>query len=310
MTIKFSLLFSLLLAASTVIANTTIPFQLIGKLIIIELEINGKSGNYILDTGTSDIVLNSQYFSVQGATKMGEAIGISGQPIVVYRHIVNLQIADHHWKKVQAKVLPLAHLSDLKGLPIMGLIGSYIFLDYQLVLDFEQRQLTMIKVAGKEKELPYVDPRPADVLLPFKWKTVMPTIEIFVGGYRLDFGLDTGAEVNILSADHAKTLGDQLVTSHNKNLTGVHHRARLVKSVILKDLVLGQFFCPNLNVVLMPMQKFNFDGNGKPIDGVIGSDFLLHFKAAINFKTRTIALWHRNGQRELIFARDSITDKE
>ena len=68
---KYIALFWFLAIAYTTEARTVIPFQLIGKLIVIKVVINEQPGNYILDTGTSDLVLNREFHHQTGTGKTG-----------------------------------------------------------------------------------------------------------------------------------------------------------------------------------------------------------------------------------------------
>ena len=79
-------------------------------------------------------------------------IDSKGKSINYDEAIVDLQIGNEYWKNTRSVILPLHHLSRLKDMPIMGLIGTFVFLHYQLIFDFEQQEITLIKVAGQKQE--------------------------------------------------------------------------------------------------------------------------------------------------------------
>lgn len=52
-----------------------IPFKLAGHLIVIQAEVAGQSGNFILDTGSSKLILNARHYS--GGQAAPNTVGIS-----------------------------------------------------------------------------------------------------------------------------------------------------------------------------------------------------------------------------------------
>lgn len=62
-----------------------IPLVQAGKLLLIEAEVDGQRGNFILDTGAPYLVLNTTYFRNSIRIDTLEASGINGLPCDVCR---------------------------------------------------------------------------------------------------------------------------------------------------------------------------------------------------------------------------------
>ncbi len=300
---KIILMCGLSLLTFRVKGSTVLPFQLVGKLIVIQAVVNDQMGNYILDTGTSNLVLNNQYHDPVFAGRKRKALGISGRPVKMVESFVDLQIGELKWRSLTAEVMSLEHLSRAKNLPIMGLIGTYVFRNYQLIIDFDNREILLTKVAGKHKEAPIDPGQPANVLLPIRTKAGIPVIEMQIEGVSLDFGLDTGSEVNIMDAKYLKPLKGGFSPGRAVKMLDVFQHPQLVNTGFLKNVIIDQFYCSNLKIAILPLKKFNLNTSGQSLNGLLSSDFIAHFKTSINFPAGRVKLWYRSGIEKLIYAK-------
>ena len=120
-------------------ATTPIPFQLAGNMIVVEASLDGIYGNFIIDTGSPDVVLNSAYFKgFPDAFNNTEVTDIHGQVRTVLLYdIREFTIKDIRLPNARALVLDLKVLEALRGLPLLGIIGravricSFDFLIYK-----------------------------------------------------------------------------------------------------------------------------------------------------------------------------------
>lgn len=70
-----------------------IPFQMAGKLILIQAEVGGVTGNFIVDTGTSHLVLNAKYFSGPKIEKVFN--GVNGETNKLEADYFDVKIGDY-----------------------------------------------------------------------------------------------------------------------------------------------------------------------------------------------------------------------
>lgn len=102
--------------------------------------------------------------------------------------------------------------------------------------------------------------------------------------------VDTGAEVSVLSAAAANNLGLESRPSASRiiDASGDHASARAAtfKNVFFEQLVLTDF---EVAVIPLPVVRQNFkDRNGRPVDGIIGMDFLENTAALFDAGSRLI----------------------
>ena len=53
----------------------------------------------------------------------------------------------------------------------------------------------------------------------------------------------------------------------------------------------------------MNIEKFNLLTAGQRVDGIFGTNFILHFKTAINFKKQIIELWYKPSAEKTILTK-------
>lgn len=293
-----ALLWALLLGSLSLKAHT-IPFQLIDKSIVFEATVDGTRGLFILDTGSSHLILDEQY--VQGRPTEEKMRGITGREIDLGRISVNLTMGNLELKGTEALTLPLAHLSRRKGVPIMGLMGIQPLWNYELTIDFDRSVLELTTTDKKGNEDRFAN-KP-DASFGFSWKGGIPVIEMGVGEKSVHFGFDTGATINVLDSRIAGELTGLLnaESEERSRLTGVAGGNQTVPVGQLQQVIIEKYRCPEINVAILPLAGLKGRvAKMKSLDGLLGYDFMRHFSTTINFKRRTIHLDHREGSTSLL----------
>ncbi|MCB0634639.1 MAG: hypothetical protein KDD15_33135, partial [Lewinella sp.] len=249
------------------------------------------SGYFILDTGTPYLVLNNHYFKGQPTGK--KVIGLIGQEVDIYKKEVDLSMGNLKWFRVEATLLPLNHLSQAKGVTIMGLIGASVLKTYELVIDLDNRKLELVKankasVAERYGETP-------DAAFKFIWRGGIPVIKTMVGDETLLFGFDTGAGVNAIDKKKSEQLADHLTINGEARVVGIGQGNQSMPSGSIHNVIIENYYCPEMRVVLAQMARFRgFDNELNIVDGFFGYEFLKHFRTVVNFKKGTISLYHRD----------------
>ncbi|NNC89964.1 MAG: clan AA aspartic protease [Akkermansiaceae bacterium] len=95
-------------------------------------------------------------------------------------------------------------------------------------------------------------------------------------GRRLTWVVDTGAEVSVLAEESAKALGIATARSASRIIDASGDRAEVriayLRNVVFNRLVVSEF---QVAVTSLGAVRDNFrDRNGRPIDGIVGMDFL------------------------------------
>lgn len=279
------------LLVSTKMEADSIPFKLVRKSILVEATVNNVSGYFILDTGTPSLVLNNQYF--EGQLTGEKMIGLVGKEMNIYKTEVNLTMGDLKWSRVEAALTSLDHLSGLKGVPILGLIGNNVLKYFELTINFDALKLELVK--NKKKTTSEKDSRLPDVSFKFAWRAGIPVVKTTVGGEVLIFGLDTGAGINVLNRQKGELLTDHLTMNNNVNVFGMDKKGQNLQSGLIHNVVVENYYCPEMKIVLVSMARFKgFGSQLNSLDGFLGYEFLKYFRTVVNYKTRTINLYYRN----------------
>lgn len=269
--------------------NTHIlTFKTIGGLPIVQASIDGIQGNFILDLGSADIILNERYFKASHRSNY--------PPISITNPVVaagELKIGALHWQELQeeniwAYVVDLSHLETTKGIPIHGLLGQKIVQDYEVVLDYVRGTILLCKLdqEGNKFCTPYEELPTSSLDVSFAKH--LACVTAYVGNTKLRLALDSGAEINILDSRLRKKLLPYLEASKNYHIRGLSSDLQQVEYTKVRNLWIANKDYPRMRTVLSDLTVLRMD-----IDGILGYEFFVRCqKVAINFKQRKLHIWH------------------
>jgi hypothetical protein len=89
-----------------------IPFQLVNNLIVVQASIDGKRGNFIIDTGSEFMVLNAKYFSGHRDLD-GHIRGFSGSGAAFRERMIWFSWGKHDEKMYRAIITPFGALERI-----------------------------------------------------------------------------------------------------------------------------------------------------------------------------------------------------
>ncbi len=266
--------------------STPIPFQWAGKLMVIKAKVNGQLGNFILDTGTSHLVLNDQYFKGKPTDKIFH--GMNGQTGTIMEDFVKVEIDQHRWKSLYAEIIPLSHLEKLKGMPIHGLMGGKMFRSYAMWIDFGIQEIGLQKMSKQPLSNGFYPQETEIEVQNFRFKENSPCIQIQIGELSLLFSIDTGAETNVIDQKYESILSSHFNLSKAKKLNSFSPEVKTVSTTRLYDMKLGPFPCQPMNTIFTSLSNWNTSTSGPKVAGILGFEFLHQFRISINFKNREI----------------------
>jgi predicted aspartyl protease len=119
--------------------DVTIPFELINGMIIMNLEVDGKQGAFLLDTGADAILIDGipKKVSGEGVSTLG------GEVAVEMRELANLKIGSLVQYGVSVQVMSLSLLEQNLGIDLFGIIGGAYFMPRSLCMDFTTSTITI-----------------------------------------------------------------------------------------------------------------------------------------------------------------------
>ena len=266
------------------VVGVTIPLKRAGRLLLLEGTIDNVSGNFILDTGSSGLVLNTTYFRNAIAVEDEEGGGVTGSTASMARiHVKHMVVSELNFTNISADATPLGHLENRRGVKILGLFGMSLLKNLELVIDIRNNELQIFKLDKNGNRIgPSSSVVKYDIIQPIlEYRNIM-FVKASIGGKVLDFCLDTGAESNVLSIDANKKVLGTVTITRRSNLNGVGETRGEVLYGTLNEFSIGD------SRRLIPMETIVCSLTamsrkyGYPIDGMLGYDFFAKGKIYIN----------------------------
>lgn len=274
----------------------TISFTRAGNLILIRGVADTTEGNFILDTGAPNLVLNITYFRDYPTTYIPDAeqTSITGStPTLSKTKLERLVVGNQQYHRVEADLANLGHIENSKGVKILGLLGLDLFRQYEMVIDYERNQIYLQRIARK-KSSSYRNVQLKDesayTVVPIELMDNRIVATIMLGGRKLKFVIDCAAESNVLSSKLPDQVFEYVSITGRTMLGGASNTKVEALKGNMKGLKIGGHDFATLPVVVTNLEKTCFAYAGC-IDGVLGFDFLVLHKIGFNFVTRKMYIW-------------------
>lgn len=272
-----------MLAAESAFEPTTSSFELVRGIIVVKAEIEGQFANFILDTGSPMMILNenpSIATELHANTLQG---GLSGE----WKKIDQFAWAGVRKFDLDALSMDIKHLESIAERPIRGLIGHDFFGDFDLLLDFEAKKVTLapqgyaakLKGWGLQAEIPFV------------MEGHLAVIEANIGDAKFRFGLDTGAGANLLDLARKKEIAPELLAPvQNAGVVGLGAGYQdIVAADVLETTIAGTNYW-NMRYIFSDITHLrNLSENN--VDGLLGYPFFQSGKFTINYGKKIISFW-------------------
>ena len=270
---------------------TSIPFQLNKKFIIVHASADGKKGNFLLDTGVSEMILNNKHFN--GKLTDSHFYGIHGNEIEKETKFVRFYLEGFE-KKTIAILTDFNALESMTGVELLGVIGNNIFKNCELVIDYTFKELTIyqldkngIPLSSKEIHQNSLD------TLSFLWVLGIPLVEVYANGKLLKMLVDSGATANVIDENEVEGLNTDLNLLREVSLISFGPEKVSVKYQLIDKLRVGKLICPPMKTLFVSLDHLNEIQTRSNVHGILGYEFMSNFRVAINFKKREVYLWDR-----------------
>jgi hypothetical protein len=289
-TVNLSIFFSRTDSSGTIV----IPIKRVKNLIVIEAAIDTVIGNFVLDTGSPILVLNSTYFrySQEHGTRMAaNATGTASVPLM-QTQVSSLRLKQLCFEKIPADISDLGHIENKRGIKILGLLGVRLFLGYELIID-QHKSVLYLRKPGNENAPSVLDTvLTAQPILkvPFQLNRNIILIEGTVAGKVLTFCLDTGAETNALSNTLPSKIIQSFQVSRRTVMLGTGGSQTEVLLGTVDQMTIGEKTFLNMPAAITRLENLG-EAYGRSIDGILGNPFLVKGIISINFVTKEIALY-------------------
>lgn len=279
-------------------ADFIIPFSRAGNLILIKAKADKIEGSFILDTGAPGLILNTTYFRdyqvLEGTTNGEQSGGITGSITDYGRTMIRkLSFGAVHYHKVEADRISLAHIENNKGIKIFGLLGVQLFKHFEMIIDYENSEIHLHHISKKEaKSYQHRMLNDTSAYSVFDIQLTDNKILTYgkVGGKRLTFLVDTGAESNVIDSRLSENILDSVAITRRITLNGAGNAKVDALYGDMRNFTIGERSVSTMPVLVTNMAKMCFSYN-RCLDGMLGFDFLSMHKIGFNFVKRKMYIW-------------------
>jgi hypothetical protein len=194
---------------------TTVPFELINNHMYVEVKLNGKSYDFLFDTGGRNVVTPTTAralgLTTQGALQ-GGGVGEKSEDVGLTK-VAHMTIGAAHLDDQTFVVIALESLGAVEGRPVTGIFGYEVFKRFIVRTDYEKQQITLsdpgsFKYSG------------SGTRVPFTFIDTQPVVDGEIDGLKGTFTLDTGSRAS-LDLSSPFVVRNDLVKRWSANFHGV-----------------------------------------------------------------------------------------
>lgn len=186
-------------------ASISVPFELINGLIIIQAEVNGTSGSYIIDSGSNGILLNGKSassdvsYQTLSSTMEGSETKIN-----------SFKVGDFHLDRLLGFSTDLSNLEVYLEKPIAGILGCSVFTPHSLVFDFKR---SVMSISYKDLDASKLGNYRS---LNFEVYEDLPMVELKIQGAWHTFILDSGASTHFVDKELVREYRSLVTSTGNR----------------------------------------------------------------------------------------------
>lgn len=247
-------------------ATISLPFDVVGGLIVLRnLPLNGKRGDFVLDTGcTYALVVEQAAFA--GQLRPSTSRGLSAAGSVPLQQLPITQFGFGPVRPPQtAPATSLAAIRAVVGPRLLGLIGTELLRHYEVVIDYAHHRLSCYSLSSSAAR-PFTRRDSVAFTLQKGW----PIAVGFIDSVPVQLLLDTGAGDNHLDSDFAQALlADARPTKAKREILIAPSGRVSAQHATLPRLQVGAAQWRDVSVVLAPPVHYQ-SGRALPYQGVLG----------------------------------------
>jgi hypothetical protein len=262
-------------------------FLLKEGLILVEANVNQRSGLFILDTGAPCLILNTRHFEAQPSE---DQVMSANETISTQEKTVD----DFWWGCIEkrffkAVAIDLYHLEQALDTQVLGLIGYEMIRKHEILIDYNEKVIA--HYPAKKSELHAT--QMASLNIPFEMSAHLPIVSAEIENYVLHLAFDSASETNMLAHDYQQKLSTE-IDPKLIIFRGADQRDILVTAVNILSTYIGDERFQNMEYLFKDVQKIREVGHNK-FDGLLGHPFIEACgRLSINYKKKQIYVWDKD----------------
>ncbi len=273
--------------------SAKIRFRLAGgaqPVILVPVGVNDRGPfDFILDTGAGTSLLSSELAKELGikivASKEGQGAG--GKISVSLAKVDSMAIGEMRLENVDVGIVDLAQIGGAVGAKIDGDVGFNFLKHFRVTIDYRNSMIRLDDpkrvesfAGGAKTEVPIRLANPAKPLI---------LVHVHANGRGpFQMAIDTGTSTSAITRELAKELG--LVAREIPPVTGGGGQVQ-ASAAELESFQLGGARIDQLPVVVADFFTMLNTAIGAKLDGIVGYNFLRHYKVVIDYPGEMLTLF-------------------
>lgn len=269
---------------------TIVPYELVRGMILVKAEIEGQSGNFILDTGAPTLIVNGDGIGERSAEWQSVSSDFNASTI----RINKFNWAGIEKKGIEAIALDISHLEEAYQRKLLGIIGYQIFAGREILVNANTMQIFIFD--GKKNYLSRVS-KPITTL-PFTMQDHLPVISARVGGQIYQFGFDSGCTANLLDQALLDKLPErEYSVLAQRQLQGFSEEPQDVMVIGTAAIELDNLPAKGSEYLVTSLSHLK--ASDIHISGLLGYPFFKDLTFSINYVTRQLSIWEIHSEEVL-----------
>ncbi len=275
----------------------TVPFELHGNRPFINVKINNKHTlRFVIDTGASLSVISdkaAQVLGIKAVARGGHAraVGGTGSFGIVYAVLDSVGLGDAKVDLVPAYIRTVHSSTDA---PIDqradGYIGLSVLSNYAVTIDYKEKKLILDRSEVKEPSVPTVAFQQTQDSINIPLRTTsggLASAEGILEGHEKPFNfiVDTGASTTVISKAAVKRFNLENLKLKNSlfRVVGAAGVEDNVEAIGIQTLTVNGLRQRNARALILNLEPVN-ETSGFEQHGIIGGDFLRHFRVQLDLR--------------------------
>ncbi|MGI4874671.1 MAG: aspartyl protease family protein [Janthinobacterium lividum] len=269
--------------------QVTLPARLVNGLLVVQAEVDGRTGAFFFDSGAPALLLNQREFAPPSgqSTLLAQSVrGINGSAAgLSYYPLQRFACQGLTLQNKEVATLDMSSLEErLGGERLLGIIGYNLLSQYAVTLDYHDGQILLQKPGA-----PGVVPAPG-VRVPFTLRGHLPLLAATIEGRPYQLALDCGAQTNLLDPAAEATLAGQLRHREQITLRGADATGRQVLSAEVPRLTLadGKLTFRHQATTFADVSHLNHNPGSVPLQGLLGYPLLREYRTTIDYVNQQV----------------------
>jgi len=205
-----------------------IPFELINGLTIIEAEVDGIYGRFLLDTGSDGIFID-------GIVKETDQsiLTLGGTTAIETRSLNEVIVGSFIQNDLEAQIISLEPIEEHLGIDLKGIIGGHVFLPKVVIMDFQKSIITL------SDRLTRLDKKMYENQVDIKIQNQIPIATIQIEGKNYNFALDSGSSIHFIDASLLEKLNGITRVNATSTMKCLANKNEHIQNVRINSFSLG-----------------------------------------------------------------------